>query len=201
MKKVLFFLIFAFIGFSLHALDLELTDFSVSMSPTSLLFLPAAENADEDIEDYLTFVGMSANFGVGKVEHDFFISAYPNDLSFGYERRSFLSESKVGIFCGIFTSLDYKKYSLEDGVISIDLTRNLYENCISTLGVRFGYEVGLRIPFNAFSITPKVGLGFPLFYIFENEKANIISWNDYLNIMFLNSIFIGLKIDFPYDLL
>ena len=193
MKKVLFFLIFAFVGFSLHALDLELTDFSVSMSP--ITFLSALPVTDEE-GNPAVFVGLSLNFGSKNFEHDWFISLYPAVYSFGYEQRVFFNSEKKGFLYGCFASIDYRKFYLQPDGIKIEMTEIVDEEYFNTFGLRVGYEMGFRIRLDDFGITPKFGIGIPLYYPIGLEKISNDFVRDYFLTLVSGSIFIGLKFDF-----
>lgn len=200
MKKVLFLLLIFFVitsnVFSLQQnLQYQEESLSFSISPsTPLLMLPF--EAEEGNPNPFLLVGISVNLGRGNVEHDWFLSLYPSEYSFGYERRFFPSSKKQGFFYGFFASIDYRKFKLLENGILIDLFIFPTENNFSTLGLRFGPEIGFRIKINDFGITPKFGIGIPLYHPFGLKNISDDFWRDYLLTVATSSIFVGIKIDF-----
>jgi hypothetical protein len=148
----------------------------------------------------MVFCGISANFGSTNVEHDWFLSLYPSEYSFGYERRNFSTYKKKGFFYGFFASLDYRKFALlDDGIddgIRIDLFGLSTENDFWTLGFRVGTELGFRIRIGDFGITPKIGFCIPLYYPFGLKEISDDYWSDYFLTVATSSIFLGIKFDF-----
>lgn len=204
MKKVLFLLLIFFVitsnVFSLQQ-NLQYQEESLSFSISPATFLTILPWQDEDGNSTpMPFFGVSVNLGSSNVEHDWFLSLYPSEVSFGYERRIFPSYKKKGFFYGFFASFDYRKFVLlDDGVddgIRIDLFGLSTENDFWTLGFRIGTELGFRIRIGDFGITPKIGLGIPLYYPFGLKEMSDNFWHDYFLTLTTSSIFIGFKFDY-----
>ena len=94
MKKVLFLLLIFFVitsnVFSLQQ-NLQYQEESLSFSISPATFLTILPWQDEDGNSTpMPFFGVSVNLGSSNVEHDWFLSLYPSEVSFGYERRTLL---------------------------------------------------------------------------------------------------------------
>lgn len=197
MKRLFALFVFYIFGFLCFA---QSSHISISVSPMtfitiSQLPLVTEENGESEI---VPFCSLSFNYGNDFTEHDFFISIYPNEYSFGYERRIFFNEDYNGFFYGGFISLDYRRFSIEDKSVILDLTQQLTNNFFSTFGIRIGPEIGVRIKrkSNNLGLTPKLGLGIPLYFTSNLSKKNKDFNYYYFQSLKLSAFFIGLKFDF-----
>ena len=203
MKKVFFLLlIFLTITSNLFSLqqNFQYPEESLSFSYSPATFLSILPWQDEDGNSTpMPFLGISVNLGSSNVEHDWFLSVYPSEYSFGYERRIFPSYKKKGFFYGFFASFDYRKFVLVDNGIDDGIMVDLFglstENDFWTLGFRIGTELGFRIRLGDYGITPKIGFGIPLYYPLGLKEMSDDYWSDYFLTLATSSIFIGLKFD------
>lgn len=174
----------------------ESQTFSISLSPLSFLSLLAGSQENNvSIDDI--WMSLSLNVGSNKKENDFFITKYPHILNIGIEQRNFLKDNFSGFFYGPFISFDYSKLILQDKK-NPGYTTNKYENetVYSLLGPRIGEAIGYRFKIKSIGVTPKIGIGIPLYYLFGlSDFSNTEIKKIYIKNMALNCFFLGLKID------
>lgn len=169
---------------------------SIGLAPLTLLTCLIG-NTVEDISINDLWFSISINLGKNKQEYDWFVAKYPHTFSVGLEKRFFLRKTLKGFFYGPFCSINFSRLSLSAEYHPAYSTGTYVEGDVySCFGIKLGGEIGYRFKIKEVGITPKIGIGIPIMYLFDLDQYDRSELTQiYLNNMLFNCTFIGLKID------